>query len=555
MKAYVSTLLLCALVCSCGPEPKIVKVEPIEGDATHVLQSAIDQAARHKGPVEIRLQPGVYNVYAESSTPLHRHISNTTSESENPDHTKRVALWLNELSDVTISGEGATLLTHGELTPFAIENCDGITISGLTIDAADPTVPEMTVVSADERSITARVHPSSQYEIAADSTLHWVGHNWDFCHGIAQSYDAASGQTLRCATPIAPGSKAVEIEPGVVKISYPDAHQFHEGLTYQMRHSIRNQVCGLISLSQNVELKDMNFQFLGNFGVVSQNSSDVKVTNCRFAPAEDSGRTCAGFADFLQFSGCRGKIAVNGCYFSGAHDDAINVHGTHLRIVDNPEPNVLIARYMHDQTWVFDSFFHGDSIEIVDCRSLNGNYAGRVISSTEQNPYEWRLELDQDIPALDPNGEYAVENISATPAVEIRDCYFTLVPTRGVLITTRRPSVIENCTFDRIPMSAILVSDDARGWYESGPVRDLRIAGCQFIDCGSPVINIAPEVTVPASPVHSGISITDNTFRLRPGSLAVSARHASDLTILNNQILGPVPSPYSFTSCTSINCQ
>jgi hypothetical protein len=38
----------------------------------------------------------------------------------------------------------------------------------------------------------------------------------------------------------------------------------------------------------------------------------------------------------------------------------------------------------------------------------------------------------------------AIENITWTPEVEIRNNFFARIPTRGVLVTTRRKVVIEN---------------------------------------------------------------------------------------------------------------
>lgn len=176
-------------------------------------------------------------------------------------------------------------------------------------------------------------------------------------------------------------------------------------------------------------------------------------------------------------------------------------------------------RYMHDQTWGFNSFYAGDSIEVVNVHSLLGEFAGRVKESRQIDDYEWLLTLDRPIAKVDIEDGRAVENVSATPSVEIKNCYFTLVPTRGVLVTTRRKVVIEDNLFDRIPMPAIHISDDARGWYESGPVRDVTIKDNVFVECGSPVVSINPEIDWNEGAVHSGIRVVDNEFVMCGGRL------------------------------------
>lgn len=537
MRKSFSAVMM-GLVCVGGMSAGVTyNVPAVEGDATEVLQRVVEMASE-RGDAVINLAEGAeYHVYRGSAVQKLRNISNTTSVRENPDNTKHIALYFKDARNVTLNGNGAKIVTHGELTTFALEQCDGVMLCDFTLDAADPSVPEFTVTKAEPRRIRVKVTEPSRYEIEADSTFYWVGDDWRFTDGLAQVYFPDRKITWRYSNPIARGTKAVEVEPGVVDFFYGNDQPFREGEIYQMRHTIRNEVCGFINESKDVTLANIDFRFVGNFGVVSQNSEDITVEGCRMAPAADSGRTCAGFADFLQFSGCRGHIDVDYCYFAGAHDDAINVHGTHLKIVEQPSDRSLRVRYMHDQTWGFNSFYAGDSIEIVNVHSLLGEFAGRVKESKRLDDYEWLLTLDRPIAKVDIEDGRAVENVSATPSVEIKNCYFSLVPTRGVLVTTRRKVVIEDNLFDKIPMPAIHVSDDARGWYESGPVRDVTIKGNVFVECGSPVVSINPEIDRNEGAVHSGIRVIDNEFVMREGK-AVEANGSRDVVIEGNKISG-----------------
>ena len=118
--------------------------------------------------------------------------------------------------------------------------------------------------------------------------------------------------------------------------------------------------------------------------------------------------------------------------------------------------------------------------------------------------------------------------------------YFARIPTRGILITTRGKSLIQDNIFYRIPMPSILVSDDARGWYESGPVKDLTIRRNTFIECSSPVIAIMPEIDRYDRPVHENIVIDGNRF-IMDGYPAVEAKAASNLQIINKIIMVDKP--------------
>ena len=62
--------------------------------------------------------------------------------------------------------------------------------------------------------------------------------------------------------------------------------------------------------------------------MVGQHSENITMEDVDFEAPKESGRTTAGYADFVQMSGCKGAININNCTFAGPHDDPINIHGT-----------------------------------------------------------------------------------------------------------------------------------------------------------------------------------------------------------------------------------
>lgn len=543
-------LALSLPVCAIS-QPMVIEVKPNEKkDMTVALQKAIDKASKQRGkPVEIRLQKGVYNISAKEATQRLLHVSNTTSKEENANPVKHIGLHIRGVSNLTIDGGGARFVTHGEMTPWVIDSCQNVTLKNFSIDAADPSLPEMTVISNTDSTMTARVNPRSTYRIA-DNKLYWYGEGWEFSNGIAQIYNPADTTTLRTDSPAAFAESVTEVAPGELKFFFPPRKMGNlTGQTYQMRHSFRNEVAGLIWRSENVTLSDIDFYFMGNFGVVAQFSRDITYQNLICRPNPESGRTGAGFADFFQVSGCKGRVLFEKCSFEGSHDDPINVHGTHLRIISTPAPNQLKVRFMHNQTFGFPAFYPGDSIAIVDPYSLRRKAVAVLKDTSMDGDYEMILTTDRDLKSLADGIDKAVlENMTWSPSVDIRDCYFTLTPTRGILVTTFRPVTITRNTFFRCPMSAILIADDAFSWYESGPVSNVTITHNKFIDCQSPVISISPEVTRPDGYVHENITITDNLFQITdnspwPASPTIFARLVKGLKIKDNTVVGPKGKP------------
>lgn len=464
MRKLLMILSVCCFVMTGMAAPVVLDVPVPDGDATPVLRRAIEQASSYKGrAVLIRLQQGDYHIYRTSSSPYLYYISNTASAEENPDPTKHIGIWLKDMKNITVDGGGARFVTHGEMTPFVIDGCENVTMKNFSLVAADPSVPEMTVVSTDVNSITARVTAGSNYEIE-DGTFYWKGEGWRFGGGIAQVFYPQTNVTNRCESPLTGVTKAIELDEGLVRFNYDRTPGFKTGEVYQMRHSFRTEACGFIHQSKDVKLENIKFHFLGNFGIVGQYSENLTYEKLYCAPEWGSGRTCAGFADFVQMSGCKGKIRILDSYFEGAHDDPINIHGTHLKVMEYVSEKQVKVRFMHGQSYGFEAFYKGDEVEFVDAHSLRCLQPARVKAVERIDDYEILLTLDRAVNDNVKTGEnVSVENVTWTPEVEIRNNYFSRIPTRGILVTTRRKVVIEDNVFYRIPMSGVLVSDDARG--------------------------------------------------------------------------------------------
>lgn len=502
---------------------KIINIPSFEGDATERLQNFIDSASSFKGePVTIKLSPAVYDISRKFASQNIYHVSNTTSFDENPLPVKHIGLWLKELENIVLDGNGATLLTHGELTTFVIDNCKNITLKNFKVTAADPSVTEIRILDKDSAGISFEVISPSEF-VVDKGLFYFKGEDWIFGDGgkltnlpqYAQVFYPDKNITLRCDYPLKDYNHVAKIEERTVRMNFDNVPQVNPGEIYQLRHGIRNEVCGFINLSKNILLENIDFNFMGNFGIVSQFSENLTYDSLRCSPSLESRRSNAGFADFVQMSGCKGKITIKNSFFEGSHDDPINIHGTYLKAVKSKDDKTLTVRYCHPQTYGFMPFFAEDEVEIANRHTLRPVAKAKVKDICQIDDYTFEIELDTPIPDILSNyniDDLAVENISWTPDVEIINNYFARTPTRGILLTTRGKSLIENNTFFRIPMASILVSDDAGGWFESGPVKSLTIRNNTFIECCNPVIQISPEIDCFDGPVHENILIENNRF-------------------------------------------
>ena len=153
------------------------------------------------------------------------------------------------------------------------------------------------------------------------------------------------------------------------------------------------------------------------------------------------------------------------------------------------------------------------------------------------------LEVTGTLPESVKTG-LCIENLTWTPEVTIRNSRFERTNTRGLLLTTRRKILIENNTFFRTGMHAILIANDATSWFESGAVQDVTIRNNTFTECGynsAPgnfVIAIAPEnhQLIPGYFVHRNIRIENNTFTIYDYPL-LTARSVENLVFKGNKIV------------------
>ena len=505
----------------------VITLPPLTGDATKAIQNTIDSISSSiKGEsVIIKLsEKSVYHISRSESLCIPYHISNTTSFEENPDPTKHIGIRFKNLHNVTFDGNGAKIVTHGEMTSFVIDSCENISLKNFTLTSADPSVVEIKILEKDDKGFSFEVKPPSEY-VADNGRFYFKGEGWVFGDGgfitrlpqYAQVFYPDKDVTLRHPYPLKNYSQVEERGKRMVRMDFDKVPDVHPGEIFQLRHGIRNEAAGFINRSKDIVLENIDFNFLGNFGIVGQFSENLTYDNIRCQPDSETERTNAGFADFIQMSGCKGKIVIKNSRFIGSHDDPINIHGTYLTVTGSDDGHVVTVRYSHAQTFGFQPFIPGDEIEIIDRHTLNpvDNVSRRVTKIEKIDDYTYKISLDQPVPDLPLSCSYedlAIENITWTPEVEILNNYFARTPTRGVLITTRGKSLIEGNTFFRIPMPSILVADDAGSWYESGPVKDLTIRNNTFIECSDPVIKISPEIERYDKPVHRNILIEGNRF-------------------------------------------
>ncbi len=474
----------------------------------------------------------IYDVRQDDSFSLKGfYCSNTAKKHENPDGTRFSALYLDNKKNITIDGNGATLLIHGKMTPLLFNNCENITIRNLIIDYACPTMAEFKVLSNDNGTCVIEINKDCLYRVEGNNLI-WQGEN--DLNGIPYWEDSYIGnrrhiklidpktgipRDFRRADLDFESIEDLENNQFKIVLVKKDA-DFPVGAIFQTRNIVRDHTGSLFQRCKNLRFENLRVKFMHGLGMVSQFCENVTYINCDLTPAEH--RTITSTADFFQFSGCKGDLIVENCKAQGAHDDYINVHGTHLRIVEaDYENNSIIVRFMHDESWGFQAFEVGDELEFIKWNTLQPYDKTKVIAYKRLTDTDILLNLDRPLPEIEI-GKDVVENATWTPNLYIRNCYFGTTSGRGILCTTRGEVIIENNIFNKLQGPALLMEDDCNFWFESGYSKEVIFKNNQIISCdhgrtypGAPVIRYTPKIMDENfhGYVHGKLILENNTFK------------------------------------------
>lgn len=510
-------------------------------NSSPALKAAIEWC-KGKKDVVLKLPGGRIDLWPEGAFKEELYISNST-ENDTLSKVKNIAFWLENLENFTVEGNNTLIMLHGKMVSFAMVNSKNITLKNLRFDYERPTMSEMTIRSVTDMVIETGIHPDSRYVIENERLI-FYGEGWKSnAHHTILFRPALETMVYSNLRPFL-SSKAIQTGPFSIRFEGEfSGTRFRTGDVLTTRDPYRDNCGGFINRSANVSLYNVNMHFIHGMGIVSQFSENISMRKVRVAPREESGRIIAAFADCFHFSGCKGLVSIDSCYTSGAHDDPINVHGTHLKITDILGENKIKVRFMHHQTYGFEAFFAGDSIAFVNAPTLQPVAYSKVASAKLINLREMEIELDRPLPKIAETGQ-VIENITWTPEVRVTNNFFTRVNTRGLLITTRRRVLIENNHFSHTGMHAILIANDASSWYESGPVNDVTIRNNVFENGGynsapnNYVIAISPEnhESVNGFYVHRNIRIEGNTFLVYDSPL-LTAKSTAGLSFVNNTVV------------------
>ncbi|MBR2867893.1 MAG: hypothetical protein IKB88_02350 [Clostridia bacterium] len=514
-----------------------------------------------KDGATVTLESGkVYDVRPEDSYNLTGYFcSNTAKLHENPLGTKFAAIYLKDKKNIVIDGRGAAVIVHGKMTPMIFDNCENVTVRNIAFDYACPTMTEFTVLSEDGESVVIRINSDCLFRVE-NNELIWHGEEKSDGGFYWENKSSERGRYVKVLNPKTRHTKDFRredleferiecIDENTLRL-FPKNKgvRFGTGNVFQTRNIVRDQTGSMFQRCRNLCFEDLRIMFMHGLGMVSQFCENVTYRNCDLTPKE--GRTIASTADFFQFSGCRGKLKIENCKAWGAQDDYVNVHGTHLRIVEKDDSGkTVVVRFMHSESWGFQAFEVGDELEFIRWDTLIPYGKTSVLSYEKLNDTDIKLSLTEGVPESAVIGKDVVENVTWTPDLHVVGCDFGHTSGRGILCTTRGEVIIENNRFESLWGPALLIEDDCNFWFESGYTKEILfrnniVTGCEFGKTWetAPVIRYSPKVMNEESQeyVHGRLVVSGNTFEKAVyGTHSFRLEYLAEAEITDNRFDAP----------------
>ena len=529
-----------------------------------LMQKAIDaiRAEMKKGDKAVLfLEDGRYDFHPTDASSRAYYVSNHDQPQPRP-----VGIALEDLHDFVLDGQGAELVFHGRMMPLSLVRSEDCTLQNFSIDFDNPQISQITIVENNENGTTFKPAPWVKYRVTDNGEFITYGDGWAFRHQYGIAFDGTTRHIVyNTADVYCPIANVKVLDNGLLHSPTWKDVKLPAGTVMALRSWERPSPGIFVTHCENTRLLNVKMHYAEGMGLLAQMSENLELDGFSVClKGDNDARYFTTQADATHFSGCKGKItSVNGLY-EGMMDDAINVHGTYLKVVRRVDDYTLEGRYMHSQAYGFDWGYKGDKVQFVRSASmelLEGE--NEVLEITPLDPAAsansegmngaktFRIKFKKPVPAeISEKAGYGIENLTWTPEVYFAHNTIRNNRARGTLFSTPRKVVVEHNLFDHTSGCAILLCGDCNGWFETGACRDVVIRHNRFVNAltsqfqfTNAVISIYPEIPnldAQKSLFHGGkkdaIRIEKNVFETFDAPI-LYAKSVDGLVFRKNEIV------------------
>lgn len=516
MRNYLLSILLCLSILPSAAKNKVYEMSRfgiIADNGTNcspLLQKALSSIRAESSSNDViilRFTPGRYDFYEEGAAVRELYISN--HDQTNP---KKVGIAIESMQNLVLDGQGASFVFHGRMLPVALLQSKNCTLKNFSIDFENPHIAQIKVIrNSPDEGLTFEVAPWVKYRINDKGAFEFYGEGWSASSNTGIAFEGESRHLVYRTSDLQYSTQGVkEIAPRQLQAPQWKDKRLIPGTVVAMRSWGRPAPGIFLSHNYNTHLLNVKVHYAEGMGLLAQLCENITLDGFGVClKGKQDPRYFTTQADATHFSGCKGKIISQNGLYEGMMDDAINIHGTYLKITRRIDGKTLVGCYMHGQSYGFDWGYPGDDVQFI--RSATMELAGTPNKIVSIRPYkqeqvagtkEFLITFENPVDtAITEKKGFGIENLTWTPEVVFNNNIIRNNRARGALFSTPKKTVIENNTFDHTSGTAILLCGDCNGWYETGACREVIIRKNKFINAltnmfqfTNAVISIYPEI-------------------------------------------------------------
>lgn len=520
-----------------------------DGDSSELVRKAVEYCKKNRIE-KLVLKKGEYHFYPE----LAAEAKNCCVSNHGHNGFRRTAFLIEDMKNFEIDASGSLLVFHGAMNAVIARDCGSVTVRNASVLYERTNHVEYRVADSCEEYTDLVPHGEKQF-VYENGLLYQE--NEQGMRDLVYSCIEKDPKTKlfawgeQCFGEDFLYHKNENIEGDTIRVYAPE-RQPEVGNVVILIAADRYANAMLAIGCKNVTFEDCCVYRCYGIAFMAQKCKNVLVNRCRTDIWEDAAFSAN--ADATHFVSCYGKVTITDCDFRYQLDDGVNIHGVFTRII-KVKPDSIIVRYSHYQCRGIGIFEDGCRISVLRDGSLIPYADKTVVKVNEINTECTELVLKGGTEGI-KCGDIA-DSIDLYPEVLIENCRFVDSRGRGILIGSKKKSVIRNNYF-RVNGAGVLLESDCSYWYESGGVGELLIEGNTFDSCiytprpwGSEIIHTTPRAFMEKDKYyHDSIVIRDNDFSTSDAP-AVDIGNARYVSLEGNKF-GPAKDPIRLYHCGNV---
>ena len=298
-------------------------------DDTEAFATAFKNASKLKNPVLV-LSPGQYDFILTDAMAAYESMIKAALPGQErwmgpppqglegwPTH-KNTAIYLENLKDFTLDGQGAVLMFHGLCQAIRMDNCHNSCIKNLKINYKHAPYMVGKILRAGETWIDVAVtnkkveggEPFIAFQMYDPTTL--LPTSVETFAGV-RSTECLDENILRLH--VTQDDRGRDI-PQRVK----------EGHLLVMRHILSGYEPVEIREGNDILLENIRIYTGAGMGILGVGTDNLTLRQVDISP-ENASDIMSTTADGTHFVGCRGTVTLDQCTMTGEGDDHFNLHG------------------------------------------------------------------------------------------------------------------------------------------------------------------------------------------------------------------------------------